>query len=186
MCRCATFGFLVAGRVIAFLVVRTLRSLAHRSIVAPTEIIALGEHAKREVQAVVDALALITRVDPQRAVRVRRQIRTVAIVRFPWPAELGLVAFHWSGQDVCFLDYRFVANESTETVALVIVHEAAHARIDRARVGLGFHNRARREALCLREETWFAAKLPNSDLLLPHLEERRRAYLGQDGGHTGF
>jgi hypothetical protein len=52
----------------------------------------------------------------------------------------------------------------------VIVHEAAHARLARYGVGYTEDMRARVEALCVRRELAFAAKLPDGDAVRAWIE----------------
>ena len=63
----------------------------------------------------------------------------------------------------CQLDTRYVLDEasSLEMIASTIVHEATHARLMRCCIGYEQELRARVEAVCLRRELAFAAKLPN-------------------------
>jgi hypothetical protein len=65
----------------------------------------------------------------------------------------------------CELDTRFVLAEtsSPEAIAATIVHEATHARLLRYGIGYKEEIRARVEAVCLRRELAFAAKLPNGE-----------------------
>jgi hypothetical protein len=63
----------------------------------------------------------------------------------------------------CELDSRFVVAETSlpELIAATIVHEATHARLRRCGIGYVEALRHRVEAVCLRRELAFAAKLPN-------------------------
>ena len=67
--------------------------------------------------------------------------------------------------NACELDARFVRAEttSTEAIAATIVHEAVHARLMRCGITYGEELRTRVEAVCLRRELAFAAKLPNGE-----------------------
>ena len=65
----------------------------------------------------------------------------------------------------CKLDPRFALAEPTspEMIAATIVHEAAHARLHRCGIGDEEDLRGREEAVCVRRELAFAARLPNGE-----------------------
>jgi hypothetical protein len=67
----------------------------------------------------------------------------------------------------CVFDERFVVPETTtlEEIASTIVHEATHARLDRWGISYDEKKRSRIEAVCLRRELNFAAKLPRGEPL---------------------
>jgi hypothetical protein len=67
----------------------------------------------------------------------------------------------------CVLDERFVLLETTalEEIASTIVHEATHARLERWGISYDEKKRSRIEAVCLRRELNFIAKLPYSEPL---------------------
>jgi hypothetical protein len=77
-------------------------------------------------------------------------------------------AYYDRSLNACVLDERFVVPETTtlERIACTIVHEATHARLERW--GIGYDDekaRTRIEAICLRRELNFIAKLPHSEPL---------------------
>jgi len=65
----------------------------------------------------------------------------------------------------CELDPRFVLAETTspEMIAATIVHEATHARLHRRGIGYEEDLRGRVEAVCVRRQLAFAARLPNGE-----------------------
>ena len=65
----------------------------------------------------------------------------------------------------CILDERYVAGSTLELIASTIVHEATHARLSRCGIKYKESLRSRIEAICLRRELAFAAKLPNGEEL---------------------
>jgi len=106
-----------------------------------------------------DALSLIKRYDP---VCYSRLTRDLARVWARSPAHHPLAIFdHRLG--ACVLHTRFVMAESTtlDLVATVIVHEATHARLWNRNVHYEEALRPRVEAICVRREMAFAARLPN-------------------------
>jgi hypothetical protein len=72
----------------------------------------------------------------------------------------------------CILDERFILLETTtlEEIACAIVHEATHAKLERWGVGYEENERSRIEAVCLRRELNFIAKLPPSEPLREQTE----------------
>jgi hypothetical protein len=68
----------------------------------------------------------------------------------------------------CVLDERFVLHETTtlERIASTIVHEATHAKLDRRGISYDCEKeRPRIEAICLRRELNFIAKLTHGEQL---------------------
>lgn len=65
----------------------------------------------------------------------------------------------------CMLDERYVADSTLEQIASTIVHEATHARLAKCGIRYEKRLRSRIEAICLRRELTFAAKLPNGEEL---------------------
>ena len=61
----------------------------------------------------------------------------------------------------CMLDERYVANATVEQIASTIVHEATHARLARCGIRYEENLRSRIEAVCIRRQLAFVAKLPN-------------------------
>ena len=82
----------------------------------------------------------------------------------------GLAGYN-AATKTCELDTRFVLAEAStpEVIAAAIVHEATHARLTRCGIGYEEGLRAQVEAVCLRREIAFAARLPNGE------EARERA-----------
>lgn len=103
------------------------------------------------------ALHLIKSHDRIRYNRLLRDLDRVWVCRL-----FGPRASYRHSLRACQLDTRFVVAEtSSERIASSIVHEATHARLMRCGIGYEDELRARVEAVCLRREIAFAAKLPN-------------------------
>lgn len=112
-----------------------------------------------EFRRVEEALGLIKTYDRVRYDRLIRDLKRIWVV--PLVGALGTFTPAIAS---CKLDPRFVLAEPPEMIAAVIVHEATHARL--RRWGIGYHQeeeRARVEAVCVRRELAFAAKLPNGE-----------------------
>jgi hypothetical protein len=113
------------------------------------------------------ALALIKTYDRYRYARLLRDLERVWVR----VSAYGFLGCHNASINACELDTRYVLAEtsSLETIASTIVHEATHARLWRCGIDYEESLRARVEAVCLRREIAFAAKLPNGQ------EARERA-----------
>src|SRR5262245_47169903 len=113
---------------------------------------------QRLLDRVEEALALIKTYDRLRYDRLSRDLK-----RFWVPVLHGIRGCYNEAFAACELDARFVLPETTspELIAATIVHEATHSRLLRCGIGCEEAVRARVEAVCLRRELAFAAKLPN-------------------------
>jgi hypothetical protein len=116
------------------------------------------------LRRVEDALQLIKRHDPLNYLRVTRNLDRIWVHLIP-SAE----AHYERTLNACILDERYLLKEemTLDRIASTIVHEAAHARLERWGIIYEEGNRYRIEAICLRRELNFLTKLPNSE----HLQE---------------
>jgi hypothetical protein len=106
------------------------------------------------------ALRLIKEWDRVRYDRLLRDLERVWVDLLP-----GALGSFVRSIRACKLDIRFVMDEATsaEMIAATIVHEATHARLFRRGIGYEESLRQRVEAVCVRRELAFAARLPNGD-----------------------
>jgi len=106
-----------------------------------------------------EALRLIERYDALRYSRLTRDLERV----WALSASLHPTAAFDHRLRACVLHARFVLAEETtlERVASAIIHEATHARLWNCGIGYAEALRPRVEAICVRRELAFAAKLPN-------------------------
>jgi hypothetical protein len=112
-----------------------------------------------------DALELIERHATARFRHLRRDLREIAVVRFPcrgayFPDDRVVVA------ELTFLARRDI---TAAPVASSILHEGIHARIDCMGVQREGRDRAREERICRRAELTFGESLPH-DLGAPVIE----------------
>ena len=118
------------------------------------------------LRRVEDALRLIKHHDSLHYSRVLHNLDRIWVDLLP-----NALACYDRSKEACVLDERFVLLETTtlEGIASTIVHEATHARLDRW--GISYHEkeRSRIEAICLRRELNFVAKLPHSEQLRDEL-----------------
>jgi hypothetical protein len=120
--------------------------------------------------ATVEALRLIKDHDPIRYARLLRDVERIWLRVIP----TGAANFEPVTR-TCNLDPRFLKSESVEMIASAIVHEATHARLFRCGIGYEEDVRDRVEAVCLRRQLAFAARLPESG----QSREWAEAYLKQ-------
>ena len=111
-----------------------------------------------DLDRVEEALRLIKTHDRIRYNRLVRDLERVWVRLLPASAASFNPALK-----ACQIDERFVRAETTspELIASTIVHEGTHARLMRCGIGYEEEIRPRVEAVCVRREMAFAAKLPN-------------------------
>ena len=114
------------------------------------------------LRRVEEALRLIQTYDQRRYNRLVRDLERVWVRDIP-----GAIGNYNKSMRACTLDREFVAGERSnpELIAVVIVHEATHARLERCGIDYKEELRSRIEAVCIRRELAFAAKLPNGEQL---------------------
>ena len=117
-------------------------------------------------QRVEEALTIIRLHDPRRYQRLRRDISRIWIRVLPGPTA----SFNAAAK-ACELDPRCVrdATVAAHYLAVVIVHEAAHARIDRY-VPYREDLRHRIEAACCRQELAFCRRVPDTAALQQEIQ----------------
>ena len=101
-----------------------------------------------------EALALIERYQPWRLRHLRRDLRQIAIVRYPCRGA------YLPDERTCITELTFLARRdiTAAPVAASIVHEGIHARIHRK--GVRVDHLAREERICRRAELDFGQSLP--------------------------
>jgi len=107
---------------------------------------------------VEEALSLIKRYDRVRYDRLLRDLQRVWVILLP--SSLGCFNPRISS---CEIDVRYLLAETTtpQTIASTIVHEATHARLWHLGFGYDEALRPQIEAICMRRQIAFAAKLPD-------------------------
>jgi hypothetical protein len=137
------------------------------------------------LRRVEEALRLIKVFDRVRYDRLIRDLERVWVT--PLPGYSGCCSYSLGA---CELDPRFVLAETTlpEMIAATIVHEATHARLQRCGIGYEEELRDRVEAVCVRRELAFAARLPNGERVREEAERGLGTvydsrFLGQYGFH---
>ena len=125
----------------------------------------IDAETKQQRQDIADkvdaALALIAKYAPVRFDCLRRDMKRLFIgptaYRAVWISELAM----------CLVRREYAQDQATAParLALTLVHEGTHARLDRAGFGDGESVRARIEAACVQAEIIFASRLPAADEL---------------------
>jgi hypothetical protein len=114
------------------------------------------EDVFRKLQTAFEA---IVRYDARRWKRIRTDVRRILVSDSGGPEFIPVL-------EGCLLSSGAILDSTTTQLALVVVHEATHARLCRAGVKPTFDRRNRVEQLCLRAEEDFAARLPDKDSAL--------------------
>lgn len=144
-----------------------------RQQIAGFEVFLVGEEDQKSdyLLKLEEALALIARVDPPRFARLQQDLQYFLIYgpgtfRGSYVHELGM----------CRLDDEYVraASTSPADLALTIVHEAAHARLEHAGVRYSDAHRIRIERGCIAAQIAFARKLSASAALVERLRDQHR------------
>ena len=76
---------------------------------------------------------------------------------------------------ICLLKFEYVVADATtpQELALTLVHEGTHARLDRAGVGyVGAERRARIERLCTQAELILAQRVPGGEAAAAYARQR--------------
>lgn len=104
---------------------------------------------------VEEAMRLIKTHDPSRYRRIIRDLDRIWITVLTGSQGEFIAEFRR-----CDIEERFVASESPENIASVIVHEATHAHPCLVKIGYPEALRLRIEKICLRQELAFLDRLP--------------------------
>jgi hypothetical protein len=102
-----------------------------------------------------EALELIRARAPRRSERLRRDVRRIVVIAAGGPE-------YWPEADAIVVTRRTL-DQSREEVALVIVHEATHARLWAMGIPYIHALRGRIEHTCVRAEVAFAQTLPDAE-----------------------
>ena len=117
---------------------------------------------------VEEALSLIRTYAPLRFLRLQQDVVCIfvsgpgTVYRGTWRQKLRM----------CQLQDSFVLDPETSAAALavVLVHEGMHARLDRLGFGYEERQRVRFERICFRAERAFARRLPGGEPLVEEAE----------------
>src|SRR5688500_12391223 len=111
--------------------------------------------ASMPLNKVKAALRIIAQYDPRRWRRLRNDVSRIVILDLS-----GAHGGHIAGSRSCIVSRQRLARDTPALIALTIVHEATHRRIDRAGIRYWPDLQSRIERRCVAEELAFAEKLP--------------------------
>lgn len=106
---------------------------------------------------VASALDVIGECDPRRLVRLRRDLKRVVIADGP-----GNRASYLLHSGTCFIQLSHVINRSSAMIAVSIVHEAVHRRLENAGIRYWPDLQKRIERRCILEEISFVNRFPRA------------------------
>lgn len=112
-----------------------------------------------------DALALVREKDPSLYNRIRQYIRIVVF------APTGGTAEYWYHMKTCVLDSTYVLHRTTDWIALALVHESTHARLERFGISSQRFGAARMERICSNAEIQFASLLQDPEHLIGAIDD---------------
>lgn len=105
---------------------------------------------------VEDALQLIAKHGPRFSARLRRDVKRLLFADVSGGTYLA-------GLRTCLIGIGFARRVSSLDLAMMIVHEAAHARLSRAGFRYRGERRERIERICVEAELAFAERVPGSE-----------------------
>jgi len=100
-----------------------------------------------------DAMAIIERYDPRWLRHLREKVRRMVVV------EVGIPEFRPVVRG-CYIPLALIDALTKEELAVLLVHEATHARLHEWGVRPKPPNRERIEVVCVGREVAFAGKIP--------------------------
>ena len=114
------------------------------------------------LRRVEEALQLVKRHDTLNYSRIIRNLDRIWVHLIP-----GSGAHYERSLNACVIDERYALGESMtiERIASTIVHETTHASLEGWGIIYVEERRTRIEAICLRRELYFLARLPDSESL---------------------
>jgi hypothetical protein len=111
------------------------------------------------------ALQCLAEHDPRRFKRFRHDVKRIVVSFYEgchYDQHFRMIVLYW-GQ---------IASQTAEEIALILVHEATHARQLRWGVNYSPEVRARAEAGCVAQEISFAKRLPNGAAFAERLSKK--------------
>lgn len=144
-----------------------LRLTAPRRRVSGVELVDLTASAAGPLffERVTEALTLLQQRAPAVFAGVRRRLKRIALLA-------GGGEFYHGGLRAYVVDLPTLKRRSVPELALAIVHEATHARLERWGIGYEPSKRARIERTCVRAELALAEKLPDNQLIISRIGEK--------------
>jgi len=121
--------------------------------------------AEARLEKIEKAIDVLGQLDERRLIRLALVDKLrIVISEAPGP-------YYDAGANICVLPTAMVVDWSPVLIALVVVHEATHARIHRAGIRYKPALRERIERRCVREQMAVAALAPDGERLVAWLEQ---------------
>lgn len=119
----------------------------------------------RTAECIRSALHILARNSPSALEGVKRRLRRIIITN-------GDVAYYTDDVRGAVIGGTYLERCGPTELALLIVHEATHARLYRARVRSTWATRERIERICINAELAVARKLPGAEHLVQDIEKK--------------
>jgi len=116
-----------------------------------------GDEAESRLPLVADALEVVKQVSPPVMRRLKTHVRAIIVN----DSRTGYL----TGRGICVLNAANLESQTPEEVALALVHESAHARIEAAGFSYRGTLRGRIERMCVRAEIRFAERIGDPQLV---------------------
>lgn len=160
---------------------RGAMALAGSSTAHGLEIVNLS---RSEVDALIfnrvaRVLQLIQQYDASQLRRILADVRRIVVT-----PPGGAAGSYWASVKACVLGAEHLLQDSCESAAMTLVHEATHARLERAGIRYTSANRARIESICLRAEIAFGRKVPGTELLVEEAKHAMNTEWWTDDAHS--
>ncbi len=132
-----------------------------------------NDSVERARELAESAFALIKHHDPVQYRRICRHLKRIWVTLIPtyggwYNPQLG----------ACVLNEKYVLSKeaSVEKIALTIVHEATHARLQHLGIQYDEKKRSSIENICMGREVALLRRLPGCEKLLSQAEHKRQYY----------
>jgi hypothetical protein len=135
-------------------------------------VFATADQREQICEKLQSAMQLFQLYAPVRFACFRRDVARIYVGPIPARAQ-------WiNDSKLCALDFDHLRALSTtpSSVALTLVHEGMHARLDRAGFGYDEGLRSRIEDLCIRAEALVACRMPDGERLAARAEQKRSQF----------
>lgn len=134
--------------------------------------------AKARAASIQQAIGLLAGVQPYRLAQVRRYLRWLIV------SYTGGSGEYWYGMGVCVLDADYIEASAPIDIAMLLVHEMTHGRLDKRRIRTTSANHDRIEELCVKAELELADQLPEGTDLVVRVRRRLEQRWWDDSQHV--
>ena len=142
------------------------RRLGEPFSLAGADAVDTGETPREEaIQALAGAFTLLDHVSPFMLRRVKRELRRYLLRDTAFPRYIPHLRCVLLGKDS-------IAQSNNAEIALILVHEATHARLERLGVRATRFGLERIEMVCMRRELALASHFPDSAAWTNYVESK--------------